>query len=149
MDREESDREFVVVDDDPDTDFVIVEEESADAESRRDDELVAVPDADARYPGLVPVESLTETGFVIVDEPVEETDFVIVEDAREDGDAAPEPAGDTELALADATDLVLAEDADPVLADEDGLVPADDETPTGGTVPNPFVPDLFRPGRGS
>jgi len=149
MGREESDREFVVVDDDPGTDFVIVEEESTDAESRRDDELVAVPDADARYPGLVPVESLTETGFVIVDEPVEETDFVIVEDAREGGDADPVPAGDTELLLADATDLVLADDADPVLADEDGLVPADDETPTGGAVPNPFVPDLFRPDRGS
>jgi len=140
MDREGSDREFVV-DDDPNTDFVIVEEEPSDTESRRDDELVAVPDADARYPGLAPVESLTETGFVIVDEPAEETDFVIVEDAREDGDADPEPASDTELVPAEETELVLAEDTD--------LVPADDETPTGGTVPSPFTPDLFRPDRGS
>ncbi len=134
MHREEDDREFVVVDDDPGTDFVIVEDESASADSRRDDELVAVPDADARYPGLVPVESLTETGFVIVDEPVEETDFVIVE--RDDGDAEPKPAGDMELVPAGDTELVLADDAD--------LVPADDETPTDGTVPSPFTPDLFR-----
>jgi len=149
MGREESDREFVVVDDDPGTDFVIVEEESADADSPRDDELVAVPDADARYPGLVPVESLTETGFVIVDEPVEETGFVIVEDAREEGDVDPEQAGDTELVLAGDTALVLADDADPVLADDADLVPADDEPPTSGMIPNPFVPDLFRPDRGS
>jgi|GEM_PF-3859788 len=140
MDREESDREFVVVDDGPDTDFVIVEDEPADAESRRNDELVAVPDADARYPGLVPVESLTETGFVIVDEPVEETDFVIVEDVRDEGDAEPEPAGDTELVPAKDTELALAGDSD--------LVPMDDETPTGGTVPDPFTPDLFGPNSG-
>jgi len=139
MDREPKDREFVVVDDGPDTDFVIVEDESTDAESRRDDELVAVPDADARYPGLVPVDSLTETGFVIVDEPVDETDFVIVEDAREDGDAEPEPAADTELVLAEDTELVLADDAETV----------DDETSTRGAVPTPFPPDPFRPDRGS
>lgn len=139
MDREERDRESVV-DDDPATDFVIVEEESADAD-RRDDELVAVPDADARYPGLVPVESLTETDFVIVDEPVEETDFVVVEAERDEADADPELAGDTELVSSDDTELVLADDAD--------LVPAYGETPTSGTVPNPFTPDLFRSDYGS
>jgi len=140
MGREKSDREFVLVDDDPGTEFVIVEEEPADADARRDDELVAVPDADARFPGLVPVESLTETGFVIVDEPVEETGFRIVEDARDDGDVDQEPPGDTELLPAGDTELVLADDSD--------LVLVDDETPTGGTVPDPFTPDLFGPNSG-
>lgn len=75
-----------MVPDDPETGFVLLDEEPTDFVLIEDDTeetgLVSVPDAEARYPGLQPVESLGETGFVIVDESddIEETEFVIVEE---------------------------------------------------------------------
>ncbi len=156
MDRDDTDRDFVVLADDPGTEFVIVEEESADADARRDDELVAVPDADARYPGLVPVDSLTETGFVIVDEPVAETDFVIVEDEREGsgGESTEGVASDADVEIVPTPDaeLVPVEGGELVLAADAALRPARDAAPRDDavvTTPNPFIPDLFRPDRGS
>lgn len=77
---DDTDPEFVVVDDGEDTDFVIVDEDPTDTG------IVAVPDADARYPGLQPVEALSETGFVLLDHDTEQsnTDFVLVEDSDEE-----------------------------------------------------------------
>ncbi len=77
MTPDDSETGFVLVDDEESTDFVLVEEDE-------ETDLVSVPDADARYPGLQPVESIGETGFVIIEEPTgsEETDFVIVEEER-------------------------------------------------------------------
>ncbi|QSG03330.1 hypothetical protein [Natranaeroarchaeum sulfidigenes] len=76
---DDSETGFVLVDGEESTDFVLLEDEQEETG------LVAVPDADARYPGLQPVESIGETGFVIVEEPddIGETDFVIVEDDGE------------------------------------------------------------------
>jgi hypothetical protein len=79
-----------------DREFVLVEDKSSDPDDRDAGtdatELVAVPDADSRFPGLVPVETAEETGFVLVDDESEETGFIIVEDderrpARDDRDA--------------------------------------------------------------
>lgn len=149
MNRDAADREFVLLEDDPGTDFVIVEE-PAETDARRDDELVAVPDAEARYPGLVPVESPTETEFVIVEEPVEETGFRIVEDEREGGDGGPDdgavPDADVGIVSAADAELVPVEGGDLVLADETALVPAGDAAPRDDavvTTPDPFTPDLF------
>ncbi|SNZ12399.1 hypothetical protein SAMN06269185_1695 [Natronoarchaeum philippinense] len=134
-------------DDDPGTDFVIVEADPEDADARQDDALVAVPDADARYPGLMPVEWRTETGFEIVEESTTETGFHIVPDEQAAGVSDPDdgvaPEAAVELVPADAdVELVLAPDADLVPVDE----PPTDAITVGS---DPFTPDLFRPNRGN
>lgn len=145
MNRDEAVREFVVLEDDPGTEFVIVEAEPADDEPKSSEELVPVPDAGARYPGLVPVESLTETNFVIVEEQTEETGFRIVEDepTTDDGEPASGVAPDADV------EIVPAPDAELVPADAGELVPAADAPDEDATVtiPDPFTPALFRPDR--
>ena len=74
---------FVLLEEEEPTDFVLVDEDDTETD------LVAVPDADARYPGLRPVDALGESGFVLVEEPeeteeTEDTGFVIVDDDSED-----------------------------------------------------------------
>jgi|GEM_PF-4882596 hypothetical protein len=71
---------FVLLDEEEPTDFVLVDEDGTETD------LVAVPDANARYPGLRPVDALDESGFVLVEESgeTEETGFVIVEDDSEE-----------------------------------------------------------------
>lgn len=71
---------FVLLEEEEPTDFVLVDEDETETD------LVAVPDADARYPGLRPVDALGESGFVLVEEreETEDTGFVIVDDDSED-----------------------------------------------------------------
>ncbi len=71
---------FVLLEEEEPTDFVLVDEDETETD------LVAVPDADARYPGLRPVDALGESGFVLVEEreETEDTGFVIVDDDPEE-----------------------------------------------------------------